>query len=417
MEVNNYNNRILTETDSTTLNNNIYISLTFIVFLISIITTIGGIGGGGLLIPTYVLLGGFTIREAIPLSIFTILGDCAIRVCILYYKKHPLSNKRYLIEITPLLLIIPFDGNTSFIGVIMSETFPPLLSTICIIIVLGYTFIRSVNKALTTYIKETENIEKQNNNIIVIDGIAEYFPHELIRDVSQSEEEDPDNEKIGDSIHTKHFKTCLCVGTTLILASFSIGRSYLYTCGYTYWILVCIQFILISCIGYYIANYILTTYNTQRNTNYLFLPCDIVWDQKNINRFIGIGTITGVLSSYMGIGGGMMITPVMIEAGMMPEVVVATSAVTTFFSSLISSINYYVQGELIIEYAGVFALASAIGSFTGYHLSCWILNHFKRQSIIIFVVAIVLFTSVILLTVNSFTDNSNNFYFNNLCKK
>ena len=86
------------------------ISIT-LVFIISIITTIGGVGGGGLLIPTYMLVSGFTLEEAIPLSVATILGDTIVRICNLYNKKHPLNDKRYLIDMMPILLIVPFDCN------------------------------------------------------------------------------------------------------------------------------------------------------------------------------------------------------------------------------------------------------------------------------------------------------------------
>ena len=67
--------------------------LTFLVTIISIITTIGGVGGGGLLIPIYMLIGGFDLIESIPLTILTILGDTLTRIFFLYNKKHPLSIK------------------------------------------------------------------------------------------------------------------------------------------------------------------------------------------------------------------------------------------------------------------------------------------------------------------------------------
>ena len=79
----------------------------------SIVTTIGGVGGGGLLIPTYILIGKFKVEEAIPLSIITILGDTFVRVCFLINRKHPMNKNRYLIDMTPALLLVPFDGNTS----------------------------------------------------------------------------------------------------------------------------------------------------------------------------------------------------------------------------------------------------------------------------------------------------------------
>ena len=115
------------------LYNDIYTSIA--VFFISIITTIGGVGGGGLLIPTFLLVDKFSLTESIPLSIITIMGDTLVRLFYLYPKKHPLHNKRSIIDLTPLLLIVPFDANTSFFGVILTEIFPDLIRIGTIILV------------------------------------------------------------------------------------------------------------------------------------------------------------------------------------------------------------------------------------------------------------------------------------------
>ena len=147
-----------------------------------------------------------------------------------------------------------------------------------------------------------------------------------------------------------------------------------------------------------------------------FLKGDIVWSKSNIIKFVLIGSITGALSTYMGIGGGMLTTPVMINVGMIPEVVVATSSISTFFSSIISVINYIISGKLIWDYGIVFSISSALGSILGLKLSDYILHKYKRQSIIIFIVSLILFTSIILLTINAFTKyDINKFTFNKVC--
>ena len=46
------------------------IILMTIVGIISIVTTIGGVGGGGLLIPLYMLFGGFLLEESIKIGIY-----------------------------------------------------------------------------------------------------------------------------------------------------------------------------------------------------------------------------------------------------------------------------------------------------------------------------------------------------------
>ena len=45
------------------------IALSIGILIISIFTTIAGIGGGGIIIPYLTLIGGYELTEAIPLSI------------------------------------------------------------------------------------------------------------------------------------------------------------------------------------------------------------------------------------------------------------------------------------------------------------------------------------------------------------
>jgi uncharacterized membrane protein YfcA len=385
----------------------------FLVFFISIITTIGGVGGGGMLIPTYMLVSKFSLEEAIPLSVVTILGDTLVRVLVLYNKRHPLNEKRYLIDMMPILLIVPFDGNSSFIGVILSQITPQSLTIILIILVLGFTFYKSISKAIRSFLKENIYLNQENNNLemVMIDGIAEYFDAEQVREARLN------NLGEGDTLKDKIIKTGIIFTSILIISIFSITRSLLDKCGLYYWIHIISQFFIVAIMGFLIIKYLANDYEKKRQNNYIFLQGDIIWKKENITKFILIATVTGALSTYMGIGGGMLITPIMMQVGMIPEVVVATSSITTFFSSIISTINYILVGKLLINYGMLYSFVSAIGSIFGLILSNMMLSRFKRQSIIIFIVSLILFTSIILLVTNALTNNDlSEFKFNNFCE-
>ena len=418
------------------------------VFLISIITTIGGVGGGGLLIPLYTLSGSFDLKTSIPLTILTISGDTLVRIYYLYNKPHPLSESRDIIYFYPLLLITLFDANTSFFGVILSNYTPDIVTISCLIGILSITFYKSIHKAIDTYIKETEFLNNPNSNytLVIIDGIGEYFKLSEIKKLiigedidiqispngddpviidnievriqtdDEKEEHNESIEKYGDSQRDKYYCTGIMGFNIGILSIFSITREFFNVCTYTYWLHVAGQFITTCGLGYYTINYIITDYNKKRNSQYIFIKGDIVWDDNIIKNFILIGSFTGFISTYIGIGGGMLITPIMIQVGMIPEVVVATSSVSTLFSCIISTINYYSSGDLPLLYGLTFAGSSALGSYFGIHASDYILQKYQKQSIIIFIVALIVFLSIILLTVNAIDskmfDNSD---FNDIC--
>ena len=432
------------------------ILLMFIVAIISIITTIGGVGGGGLLIPLYMLVGKFDLETSIPLTIFTILGDTLVRIYFLYNKKHPLHEKRDLIYFTPLMIITLFDANTSFFGVILSNLSPNLLTIICLLFILSITFYKSTSKAISTYIKELDYINNHDNEytLIVIDGIGEYFKLEELKSrkleigndiktiefIKESEEEYQtlyimDNiemvistkpeletetntdssdieknciEKIepyGDTQKDKYFNTFIMFSNIGIISIFSFTRPYYNVCEYLYWIHATGQFIVTGILGYYTITYIMTDYEKKKDNHYIFIEGDIVWNKEVVKNFILIGSFTGFVSTYIGIGGGMLTTPIMIQVGMMPEVVVGTSSISTLCSCIISCLNYLVSGELPLVYGSVFAICSAIGSIGGIYASDYILAVYKKQSPIIFMVALIIFFSMILLTINAINNN------------
>lgn len=417
--------------------------LVILVFFISIITTIGGVGGGGLLIPVYMLVGKFNLYESIPITIFTILGDTCVRVFFLYNKKHPLNNKRDIIYFPPLLLISLFDANSSFFGVILSNFTPACVTISCLILILLITFYKTIKKAIDTYQEELVYLKDpyMGLRLIMIDGIGKYF---RIEDLENKEDFFIDQEKIllssdnntssknnkiiifdgiegrieyGDKKKEKYFNTFLLFSNICTISIFSITRKFFQVCNYLYWIHSLGQFFICFLLGSYNIKYILEDYKFKKNNNYQFVKGDIQWNMKVIKKFILIGTLTGFISTYIGIGGGMLTTPIMIHVGMIPEIVTSTSSISTLCSCIISCLNYLIAGELNYIYGGIMAIVSGLGSILGLYLSDFILHKYKKQSPIIFIVSIILFFSIILLSVNAFSSQLiYDYNFKPLCK-
>lgn len=53
----------------------------------------GGIGGGGILVPIYILVMGFTPKHAIPLSNITVLGGGLANMALNLSKRHPFADR------------------------------------------------------------------------------------------------------------------------------------------------------------------------------------------------------------------------------------------------------------------------------------------------------------------------------------
>jgi hypothetical protein len=53
----------------------------------------GGIGGGGILVPIYILVMGFSPKHAIPLSNITVFGGALANMWLNLNKRHPMADR------------------------------------------------------------------------------------------------------------------------------------------------------------------------------------------------------------------------------------------------------------------------------------------------------------------------------------
>ncbi len=90
----------------------------------------------------------------------------------------------------------------------------------------------------------------------------------------------------------------------------------------------------------------------------------------NIFLLLSLGGVVGFLSGMFGLGGGFLMTPILIFIGIPTNVAVATSANQIVASSISGTIGYWRQGLVDFKMGGVLL----IGSFFGSILGVWIFS-------------------------------------------
>lgn len=403
--------------------NDIY--LLFIIFIVSIFSTLGGIGGGGLLVPIFILMGEFGLDYSIPITVITIAGNCLTRMIILYNEKHTHSYKRYLIDYSIIFAIVPFDSNMAFIGYIMNVISPNWLILFFLTIVLSYTGIKTFKKGIYTYKKENKKVISTETR--VIDGISLVPNNYLIEidgieiDINEKEYETVINNFTGDSSIERRKYISIISGLFCIILAFSLTRDLMPKCSIFYWLHYIVQLVMLSILGIKLYNYNINNYKKKKNNNYHYTDGDIIWNFKTSLQFMLISSITGTVSTFVGIGGGMIINPLLIQLGVIPEVSSATNSVTTFFSAIASSIQYSYSGRLLPYYSISCFFTGMIGSFVGLILFKIVIKKLKRNSYIILCLSILIILSLILLNITklpNIIDNFNNnesISFSNFC--
>ncbi|MGW7889920.1 sulfite exporter TauE/SafE family protein [Staphylococcus xylosus] len=109
--------------------------------------------------------------------------------------------------------------------------------------------------------------------------------------------------------------------------------------------------------------------------------------EKNVNLTLGIifAFFVGISAGLFGIGGGVLMTPLMIIVfNFTPHVAVATSMIIIFTSSLASSVGHVIQGHVIWGYGLILIIASYVGTKCGVKINRSI-NSAKLSNLLKFV--------------------------------
>ncbi len=124
-----------------------------------IFASAGSIGGGGLLVPLFVLISHLG-RNAIPLSKATIMGGAIMNAFLRWSARHPTVD-RPLIAFDVAVMFEPPTLVGTVIGVTLNTLCPQWLVTVCLVALLGFTARKTLVKALATWAKENEqSLEK-----------------------------------------------------------------------------------------------------------------------------------------------------------------------------------------------------------------------------------------------------------------
>ena len=89
--------------------------------------------------------------------------------------------------------------------------------------------------------------------------------------------------------------------------------------------------------------------------------------ELSVNAFVllGLGGAVGFLSGMFGVGGGFLMTPLLIFTGIPPAVAVGTEAVQIVATSMSGVLAHWRRKAVDFKMAGVLLAGGAVGSVTG----------------------------------------------------
>jgi len=147
--------------------------------------------------------------------------------------------------------------------------------------------------------------------------------------------------------------------------------------------------------------YLVTKHRNKMKTgNYPFVAGDMQWTIPSTLKFIGISLITGILAATFGLGGGTLNSPVMLELGVLPAVIPATSGLMILITSSIAIIQYFALGSAVWDYMLWYGGVGFIGGVVGHIGIRYYIKKFRKQSMIIFLLAFLILAGFVCLLYN-----------------
>lgn len=108
-----------------------------------------------------------------------------------------------------------------------------------------------------------------------------------------------------------------------------------------------------------------------------------------VGFYILMATVTGCLAGLVGIGGGLIFSPVFIQMGLDPHIAVATSATCVIFTSSSTTFQYLFSDRIIVALIFSFCVPHLFAAYTGTKLVHYIQDNYgAKKSWITWIVAL-----------------------------
>ncbi|CAB9529197.1 Sulfite exporter TauE/SafE family protein [Seminavis robusta] len=382
-----------------------------------------GIGGGGILVPIFILIFEFPVKHAIPLASVTVLGGAFANNLLNFRKAHPDHPSRPAIDWDLIIQLEPMTIAGALIGADLNDLLPDTVLVVLLFVLLSATAYKTLQKAHKLHEKETEEMEKAQKEAVRLlasgnaPGDVEAQDKSVVRSTYGSVASRRPQAKVKALTHEPSFgadqvhqawiaagqlSALFVIVTILNLLKGGPGESGggpmgLQSCGATcFWVTEAGIFFLIIGFAIFVRHGVL-----RRMESGGPVLSEIDWDEENTIRYPLYAIVAGLVAGMFGVGGGIIKGPLMLALGVHPAVASATSACMILFTSSTSTISYMIFGLLLKDYAAGCLITGFLATLLGQTLMSMLMRKYNRDSYIAYTIGIVVGLSAIAMTLES----------------
>jgi len=92
--------------------------------------------------------------------------------------------------------------------------------------------------------------------------------------------------------------------------------------------------------------------------------------------------LVGMFAGMVGLGGGILVGPLLVELGVHPQAAAATSTLVVFWSSMIAAVSFGLNGRINMNYFAVYGPVAFVGGLLGVFIFSGIVRKYKMNSLI-----------------------------------
>lgn len=373
-----------------------------LIFLSSGFANAAGIGGGGLFVIIFVTLFGYNPSDAVAMTQFNMVGGSLTAVLMKVPLKNPLRNSPLIDYYIVLQIIGPlFIGAT--IGVILNIVLPYWFIILALTSLLWLLCTNTIKSAIKKY--KAETAARLNSNLIETGQVN--TGGQLI-------------------LPWKNIIYTILIFLFVALCSFIKGSRNLKSflgiefCSVWFWVATGILIIALLLIS------IVSIYHTFKNYQNKIIDSssvddkDMAWTKENCIMLGFSGFLAGLIGSVVGVGGAIVINPILLRIGVLPEVMTATSSFMILFNAGISSLQFAIAGKIELYYGLWTIFFSFFGSGVGVFLLKKLVDRYKRSSLIIILLAFLMGLCGVVLPIYgivNLVNNNDDYGFHDYCNK
>jgi uncharacterized membrane protein YfcA len=367
------------------------------IICVSALANASGLGGGPLMTIIMLVIFKFSLSDAVPLSQLAVLSGTFVGTLLRLHLRHPTRDKPAIDYEFLLLIITPLLLGTS-LGVLLEMISPVWVVLGLLTLILVWITFESASASIRAYNVET----KERTQLIKPDHLNEESPEVMY--VSSDQIAIP-LKKILDSERQK--APLLIVSILFLIYIFNVAMSFfrdshylnITPCSSTYWIFIGCSILSSLFIMLLISIYLKYRTRKKINVGYNFDDCDLIWNFRPSFICSLAAMVAGLSAGLLSIGGGIVMTPIMLKLGLRPQVVVPTSSVLYVLTSSTAIVFYIISDKLLYSYSVLVSGSCFIGSILGIFGIKLLVNRFKRASLMIICMAFLLAICTIIVPV------------------